>query len=115
MHEMGIAGSVLEAVEKETRRYPGHRAAKVGLRIGRFAGVDGESLRFCFEALVKDSDFEPLELAIEFAQGDELDLAFVELEEIVERRTPLPCGRGSGSTAEPRARASGFYLPQEMP
>ena len=52
---MGIASSVLEAVDKELQLYPGHRAAKVGLRIGEFAGVDTESLRFCFEAIVKDS------------------------------------------------------------
>jgi hydrogenase nickel incorporation protein HypA/HybF len=81
MHEMGIASSVLEAVEREVHRYPRHRAAKVGLRLGEFAGVDAESLRFCFEALVKDSPFDPLELEIERASRDELDLAFVELEE----------------------------------
>jgi Zn finger protein HypA/HybF involved in hydrogenase expression len=81
MHEMGIATSVLEAVEKETRRYPGHRASIVGLRIGQFAAVDPESLRFCFDVLVKDSDFDPLGLQIESAPNDELDLAFIELEE----------------------------------
>jgi hypothetical protein len=38
---MGIASSILEAVEKELLRYPGCRATKVGVRIGEFAGVDG--------------------------------------------------------------------------
>jgi len=81
MHEMGIASSVLEAVHKELHRHPRHRATKVGLRIGEYAGVDRESLHFCFEALVKDTEFEPLDLAIESAPGDELDFAYLELED----------------------------------
>lgn len=88
MHEMGIASSVLEAVGKEVRRYPGRRASKVGLRIGEFAGVDSESLRFCFEALIKGTKWEPLTLDIDWRpaasamdRADELDLAYLELEE----------------------------------
>jgi len=90
MHEMGIASSVLEAVHQELHRYPHQRAAKVGLRIGEFAGVDRESLHFCFEALVKGSEFEPLELELEWCRaedgrrGDELELAYLELEEAQE-------------------------------
>jgi len=90
MHEMGIASSVLEAVHQELNRYPHQHAAKVGLRIGEFAGVDRESLQFCFEALVKGSEFEPLELELEWCRaedgrrGDELELAYLELEEAQE-------------------------------
>jgi hydrogenase nickel incorporation protein HypA/HybF len=80
MHEMGIASSVLDAVHKELQRYPGQHATKVGLRIGEFAGVDAESLRFCFDVLVKDSDFAPLTMEIEATGGEELDLAYLELE-----------------------------------
>jgi hydrogenase nickel incorporation protein HypA/HybF len=82
MHEMGIAYSVLTAVDQELQRYPGRRAAKVGVRIGEFAGVDTESLRFCFDVIVKSSDLAPLELDVECRSGDELDLAYLELEEI---------------------------------
>lgn len=89
MHEMGIASSVLKAVGKELERYPSQRAVKVGLRIGPFAGVEAESLRFCFEALVKDTEFEPLELQIEPGGADELDFAFLELED---------CAAGSAVT-----------------
>jgi hydrogenase assembly chaperone HypC/HupF len=38
MHEMGIACSILEAVQRERERYPGKRVSKVGVRIGQFAG-----------------------------------------------------------------------------
>jgi Zn finger protein HypA/HybF involved in hydrogenase expression len=87
MHEMGIASSVLEAVHKELHRHSRQRAAKVGLRIGEFAGVDRESLKFCFEALAKGTEFEPLDLEIEWCRaedgrrGDELELAYLELED----------------------------------
>ena len=79
---MGIAASILEAVEKELVRYPGYRAAKIGVRIGEYAGVDSESLRFCFDAIVKGSALAPLELGIERRDGDELDLGSLELEEV---------------------------------
>lgn len=90
MHEMGIAGSVLDSVQQELVRYPRHRATKVALRIGEFAGVDPDSLQFCFEALVKDTQLEPLELEIEWCRvedgrrGDELELAHLELEDTQE-------------------------------
>lgn len=114
MHEMGIANSILEAVQKEARRYPHARARKVGVRIGELAAIDAEALRFCFEALSQDTELDGLQLQIElcprrhrcercncafvvrdydcrcpqcgnFARecvsGDELELAYVEVEE----------------------------------
>ncbi|HZQ24149.1 MAG TPA: hydrogenase maturation nickel metallochaperone HypA [Terriglobales bacterium] len=66
MHEMSIASSILEAVASEAARCPGSRPEKVGVRIGELAAVDPESLRFCFEALIRDTDLQQLELEIEF-------------------------------------------------
>jgi hydrogenase nickel incorporation protein HypA/HybF len=114
LHEMSIAASILDAVRSEAEQRPGSRILKVGVKLGELAGVDRESLSFCFEALVKDSDLEPLELALEYcprrnrclqcgetfapgmlsvvcpdcgssetvpAGGDELNLAYMEVEE----------------------------------
>jgi hydrogenase nickel incorporation protein HypA/HybF len=114
MHEMSIANSVLEALEKEARRFPQGRIAKVGLRVGELAGVDPGALSFCWEAVVRGTNWEAVELEIEysprrhrcercarefvvkdfdiacpdcgeahtvFAGGDELDLAFLEVDE----------------------------------
>jgi hydrogenase nickel incorporation protein HypA/HybF len=67
MHEMGIANSVLDAVQAEARRFPSAHICKVGLRIGAMAGVDPDSLGFCFEALVRGTEFEPLILEIEYS------------------------------------------------
>ena len=65
MHEMGIAESVLRAVRTEAVRYPGRRPCRVGLRIGELAAIDQEALRFCFEAIIHDTDLEALELDIQ--------------------------------------------------
>jgi hypothetical protein len=82
MHEMGIASSILEAADTEALLYPGHRPAKVSVVIGEYAGVDTESLRFCFEVLAKDRE-RALELEINWHVGsDELKLAYLEMEEV---------------------------------
>jgi hydrogenase nickel incorporation protein HypA/HybF len=114
MHEMGIANSVLEAVRTEMVRHPGTYPCRVGVRIGEMAAIDQDALRFCFEAMVLDTDLEALELGIEvcprrhrcqvcgrdfvvrdydsrcpqcatlettFMSGDELELAYLEVEE----------------------------------
>jgi len=66
MHELGIAASILESVEKEAARHPGEHISKVGVKIGELSGVDGDALQFGFEVLVKDSNLEPLALELEF-------------------------------------------------
>ena len=114
MHEMGIANSILDAVRTEARQYPGMRPTKLGVRLGELAAIDPESLRFCFDALILETDLEGLLLEIEWRvrrhrcracsrefdvpdynfecpgchaenseciAGDELELAYVEVEE----------------------------------
>lgn len=71
MHEVGIASSLLDAIRAEAQRFPGAHIFKVGVRIGEFAGVDPDAVSFCFEALVRDSDLEPLELDIEYCRRGE--------------------------------------------
>jgi hydrogenase nickel incorporation protein HypA/HybF len=65
MHEMGIANSVLEAVRSEMVRYPGSYPCKVGVRIGEMTAIDQEALRFCFDAMILETELESLELGIE--------------------------------------------------
>ena len=62
---MAIANSVLEAVRTEMRLHPGTYPCKVGVRIGEMAAIDQEALRFCFEAMIQETDLEALELGIE--------------------------------------------------
>ena|SRR5581483_2309675 len=116
MHELGIATSILETVEKEASSRPNMCFQKVGLRIGALAGIDIDALTFGWEAIVKDTKWESLILEIEQVprknrcdacdwvfevydltelncprcdafptfniSGDELEIAYIEAEEI---------------------------------
>ena len=62
MHELSIAESILDAVRAELRGYPGARPLRVGLRIGELAAVDIDSLSFCFESIVRGTEWESLTL-----------------------------------------------------
>lgn len=112
MHEMSIVISVLETAQQEAQKHPDSRVTRIGLRIGEWSGVDRDSLRFCFDALVASETNPPL-LEIEYrprqnrcdrcgqrftlngfeiacpacrfspttpVSGDELDIAYLELE-----------------------------------
>ena len=57
---MSIAATVLETLRAAAANHGGARVARAGLRIGELSGVEPESLRFCLETLVADSDLDPL-------------------------------------------------------
>lgn len=80
MHEVAVAGGILDAVRAEVAARRPARAVKVGVRIGEMAGIEPESLAFCFEALVKGTDLEPLELEIERGSAAELESCYLEVE-----------------------------------
>ena len=65
MHELGIAASILECVQKEAERHPGARISKVGVKVGELAGVDVDALQFGFECIVKETEWEGLVLEVE--------------------------------------------------
>lgn len=65
MHEIGIAGSILDAVRAEAARHLNARPIRAGVRIGELSGVNPEALQFCFKTLVNDTDLQHLELNIE--------------------------------------------------
>jgi hydrogenase nickel incorporation protein HypA/HybF len=65
MHELGIAQSVLDAVEAEMGRHAGATPVAVGVRIGELSAVDGDALQFAFEVLTRDTELSGLRLEIE--------------------------------------------------
>lgn len=65
MHELGIASAVIEGVRTELKGHPGTRPRRLGLRVGEWSGVDAESLRFCLEVLVRDTELAGTLLDIE--------------------------------------------------
>ena len=64
MHELSIAESILDAVGKELVNHPGARPKRIGLRIGELSAVDVDSLTFCFEAVLVETEWEGLQLDI---------------------------------------------------
>jgi hydrogenase nickel incorporation protein HypA/HybF len=66
MHEAGIARQVIDACAVELRSRGASRATSVGLRIGALASVDPEALRFCFDALKRDTPLGSATLQIEW-------------------------------------------------
>jgi hydrogenase nickel incorporation protein HypA/HybF len=65
MHELGIAGAVLEAVRAQAALHPAARVVRVGLRVGTLSGVNPDALSFCFEALTRETDLAQAALEIE--------------------------------------------------
>jgi hydrogenase nickel incorporation protein HypA/HybF len=49
VHEMALAGGVVQLVEDAARTHGFARVRVVRLEIGRLAAVESEALRFCFE------------------------------------------------------------------
>ncbi|MBI4908497.1 MAG: hydrogenase maturation nickel metallochaperone HypA [Acidobacteria bacterium] len=82
MHEMSIATSLIDAVNQQCAEYPRAAVTRVGVRLGEWAGVDVESLRFCFETLVSETTLAGAALEIEFREKTaDLDIAYLELED----------------------------------
>ena len=65
MHELGIAENIMDIVRQSV---PGGQTRAVGnirLRVGPFAGIVPDSLKFCFDALSGDSGMTNAVLQIE--------------------------------------------------
>ena len=65
MHEMSIALSVIDAVIEKARQEGCSAVTGIELIVGRLAGVEVESLRFCFSAAACNTPAEGAELVIE--------------------------------------------------
>ena len=55
MHEMSLAEGVLQLIEDAARKEGFARVTTVWLEIGRLASVEIEAMRFCFDAVMRDS------------------------------------------------------------
>ncbi len=55
MHEMSLAENVLQIIEDSAREQHFSRVKTVQLEIGQLAGVEVEAMKFCFEAVARDS------------------------------------------------------------
>ena len=55
MHEMSIAEGVIQLLEEQAAAQQFSRVRAVWLEIGPLAAVEVQALRFCFEAVTRDS------------------------------------------------------------
>ena len=66
MHEMGIAMEIMDIAKASIPAdMQGSKVRKVNLQVGKLSAIVADSLRFCFEMVIKDSPLEGAELAIE--------------------------------------------------
>ncbi len=64
MHEMSLAEGILQILEESAAKERFQQVKTVFLEIGKLSHVEVESLRFCFDAVVKNSVAEGARLEI---------------------------------------------------
>ena len=66
MHEMGIAMEIVDIAKASIPQdMQGARVQRVNLQVGKLSAIVPDSLRFCFDLVVKETPLEGAELAIE--------------------------------------------------
>ena len=66
MHEMGIAMEIVDIAKASIPEdMQGARVARINLQVGKLSAIVADSLRFCFDLVIKDTPIEGAELAIE--------------------------------------------------
>jgi hydrogenase nickel incorporation protein HypA/HybF len=93
VHEMSIAESVLQIIEDKARADGYAKVNAVWLEIGRLAGVETESLRFCFDVVTRDSVAKDARLEIIETAGQGWCLECARGITVTARYEPCPnCG-----------------------
>jgi hydrogenase nickel incorporation protein HypA/HybF len=78
MHELALTREIVALVCKAADN---RRVHKVTLEIGRLSCVAPEAIEFCFEAVAQGTLAEGAHLEIHRADGEELNVATMEIEE----------------------------------
>ena len=70
MHEMALAESMLEIVERTARDNGAARVTLVRVEIGALSHVEPEALRFCFDVVTRESLADGARLDIQTTPGE---------------------------------------------
>jgi hydrogenase nickel incorporation protein HypA/HybF len=81
MHELSIAVSIVELASEEAARHTGARVDAVHLKVGALSGVVKDALLFSWELACNDTPIAGCRLAIEDAEGRELEVTALELQD----------------------------------
>jgi hydrogenase nickel incorporation protein HypA/HybF len=87
MHELSLAQGILETILRRAQQDGFRKVNSVHLKVGRLAGVEIESLRFCFEVLSASTIARMANLEVEVVPlrgkcrdcGEGFELAEIEL------------------------------------
>ncbi|MDH2916133.1 MAG: hydrogenase maturation nickel metallochaperone HypA [Gallionella sp.] len=69
MHEMSLAESALDVIKDASGKQGFKRVKTVWLEIGKLSCVEKDAMRFCFDAVIKDSLAEGAKLEIVETEG----------------------------------------------
>lgn len=65
MHELGIAQNILQIVRQSVPEEQTAEVRKIRMRLGKLSGVIAESLDFCFNVIISDTEMGQASLEIE--------------------------------------------------
>jgi hydrogenase nickel incorporation protein HypA/HybF len=65
MHELSIAQNILDTVSDYLKDTKYNKITGIKIKIGELAAVDAKSLKFSFEVITKDTEFDGVPLIIE--------------------------------------------------
>jgi hydrogenase nickel incorporation protein HypA/HybF len=93
MHEMSLAGGILQLVEQAAQRERFERVTQLRLEAGRLSGVEVRSLRFALDAIAPGTCLEGARIEIEEPPGCAWCLQCDASVALAERADPCPqCG-----------------------
>jgi hydrogenase nickel incorporation protein HypA/HybF len=69
MHEMSICESLVQVIEEQAKSQGYNRVKAVYLEIGAFAGIEIDSLKFCFDVVCRDTIADSAKLTITELNG----------------------------------------------
>jgi len=81
MHEMSIALEICRIAEEKIGLEALPAVREVGLEVGRFSGVEPDSLLFCLEALFEQAPFAGARPVLDLTPGDELRVTYLEVDD----------------------------------
>lgn len=115
MHEIGIASSILECVVAEAQKHPGAQVLAVGVRIGELSSIDKDALDFAFECITRDTEWEHLNLQVEWCRRRQKCLACAEEFAVTDFDLACPRCRATNSTCIGGTELDIAYLELEEP
>lgn len=78
MHELGIAGDLIQLINEKAKENNFKKVSKLKLKVGINSGFDKEHLIFDFNLVSKDTIAENAELEIDNSPGNEIYLMSLE-------------------------------------